>query len=62
MARRDFSERDRLVLNLLRPHLNQSYQNAVVVSSLRDELAMVERGLEHVDAGLSCSTGMTGRA
>ena len=51
-GQRDFGERDRLVLNLLRPHLNQSYQNALVVSSLRDEVAMVEQGLEHVDAGL----------
>jgi DNA-binding CsgD family transcriptional regulator len=51
-GRRDFGERDRLVLNLLRPHLNQSYQNAVIVSALRDEVAMFEQGLEHVDAGL----------
>ena len=31
--RKDFSERDRLLLNLLRPHFNQAYQNAVLVSA-----------------------------
>ena len=49
---RDFDERDRLLLNLLRPHLNQSYQNAVVVASLRDEVALFAQGLDDVDAGV----------
>ena len=49
---RDFGERDRLLLNVLRPHFNQSYQNAVVVSTMRDQMAMVERGLAPIDAGL----------
>lgn len=49
---RDFGERDRLLLNLLRPHLNQSYQNAVVVSAMWDQVAMVEQGREHIDGGL----------
>jgi DNA-binding CsgD family transcriptional regulator len=49
---RDFGERDRLLLNMLRPHFNQSYQNAVVVSAMWDQLAMVEQGLEPIDGGL----------
>ena len=49
---RDFGERDRLLLNLLRPHLNQSYENAVVVSALWDQVAMVEQGREPPDGGL----------
>jgi hypothetical protein len=31
----DFSERDRLVLNILRPHLNQGYRNAIAVTASR---------------------------
>ena len=49
---RDFGARDRLLLNVLRPHLNQSYQNSVVVSAMRDQVAMVEQGLEPIDGGL----------
>jgi DNA-binding CsgD family transcriptional regulator len=49
---RDFGERDRLLLNLLRPHLNQSYQNAAVVSALWDQVAMVEQGREPIDGAL----------
>ncbi len=49
---RDFGERDRLLLNLLRSHLNQAYQNAVVVSAMWDQVAMVEQGREHIDGGL----------
>lgn len=49
---RDFGARDRLLLNVLRPHLNQSYQNSVVVSAMRDQVAMVEQGLEPIDGSL----------
>jgi DNA-binding CsgD family transcriptional regulator len=45
---RDFSERDRLLLNLLRPHLNQSYRNAALVTRLQGELASMH---ERLDAG-----------
>lgn len=37
--KRDFSERERLLLNLLRPHLFQAYCNAAVISKLKDQLA-----------------------
>jgi DNA-binding CsgD family transcriptional regulator len=45
----DFSERDRLVLNLLRPHLVQAYQNAVAVSQLGRALDEQSRGIIALD-------------
>lgn len=36
---RDFSERDRLVLDLLRPHLAQSHDNAATLARLQQETA-----------------------
>ena len=51
-AHSDFGARDPPGLNVLRPHLNQSYQNSVVVSAMRDQVAMVEQGLEPIDGGL----------
>jgi DNA-binding CsgD family transcriptional regulator len=48
----DFSERDRLVLNVLRPHLNQSYRNAVAVTASRVRLAEIEHGLDTLERGL----------
>lgn len=50
--RRDFTERDRLILNLLRPHLNQSYQNALAVSRLQCELTRLRDAVEVVDQGV----------
>lgn len=49
---RDFSERDRLVLNLLRPHLNQAYGNAATYSRMEKELALLRRGYETLERGL----------
>jgi DNA-binding CsgD family transcriptional regulator len=37
--KQNFTERDRLVLNLLRPHLLQAYKNAHVFSQMQHELA-----------------------
>ena len=48
----DFSERDRLVLNILRPHLNQGYRNAVALTTGRIELAQMREGVEALDRGL----------
>lgn len=50
---RDFSERDRLVLNLLGPHLVQAYRNAEATSRLRREIDLVSRGVEALDQGLA---------
>jgi DNA-binding CsgD family transcriptional regulator len=49
---RDFSERDRHVLNLLRPHLNQTYRNAVSVEAARLEVARIEEGVDALERGL----------
>jgi DNA-binding CsgD family transcriptional regulator len=50
--RKDFSERDRLLLNLLRPHLNQSYRNAMAISRVHGELALLREGVEALEQGL----------
>lgn len=51
-SRRDFCERDRLVLNLVRPHLIQAYHTATMVSSLRQEVAQLTSVLEDCQRGL----------
>jgi len=48
----DFSERERLILNLLRPHLMQAYQNAEAVTRLFLELKQVKGALEKLDRGV----------
>lgn len=45
-GRRDFSERDRLLLNLLRPHLAQAYANAQAVSAMQQEVCLSRQALE----------------
>lgn len=50
--RRDFSERDRLVLNLARPHLMQAYRNAEVVTQLQSELALLRHGMDTMGQGV----------
>jgi DNA-binding CsgD family transcriptional regulator len=45
-AHRDYSERDRTVLNLLRPHMIQAYWNAAVRDHLRSALASMQRAFE----------------
>jgi DNA-binding CsgD family transcriptional regulator len=49
---RDFTERDRLILNVLRPHLNQSYRNAAAVSAANVKLAQIEDSVELLARGL----------
>lgn len=43
---RDFSERDRELLNLARPQLAQAYRNAQIQTEARIRLAALDRGLE----------------
>ncbi len=43
--RPDFSERERSILALLRPHLIQAYRNAKAVSEMRAETAAINRAL-----------------
>jgi DNA-binding CsgD family transcriptional regulator len=49
---RDFGEHDRLLLNLLRPHLNEAYRTAAMITDMRRELTFLRYGLEAVDRGL----------
>ena len=51
-TRRDFSERDRLKLNLLRPHLSRAYANAALVDGLRGEASLANEALEASGQGL----------
>jgi DNA-binding CsgD family transcriptional regulator len=51
-SRRDFTERDRLKLNLLRPHLVQAYHNAVAASRVRQELTLEQEIAEGLELGV----------
>jgi DNA-binding CsgD family transcriptional regulator len=51
--RREFTERERLLVNLLRPHLSQAYRNAVVASQWREAVGLITRGLEALGAGVA---------
>lgn len=44
--RRDFSERDRLSLNLLRPHLIQAYRTAETLAQMQQENAQLRQALD----------------
>lgn len=64
----DFSERDRLLLNLLHPHLLQAYRNAEAVSQVEQRLAGLGQAVEESDQGIILLTPegriewMTGQA
>lgn len=45
---RNFTERDRLILNLLRPHLFQAYGNAQHYQQLQQELNQLQQSLNHL--------------
>ena len=51
-SRPDFSERDRLCLDLLRPHLIQAYRNTEAVTQTRRELELASHQLEVLDRGM----------
>lgn len=48
----DFTERDRVVLNLLRPHFSQAYRNAGALTALREEVSLARRMIESLDHGV----------
>ena len=56
-GRRSFSEHDRLLLNLLRPHLIQAYHNAEAVSRLQQELAQLRQAVEESNSGIITLAG-----
>jgi DNA-binding CsgD family transcriptional regulator len=50
--RRDFTERDRRILDLLPPHLLAAHRNAEAFSAVAGTLALLERGLDLARIGL----------
>jgi DNA-binding CsgD family transcriptional regulator len=50
--RSDFSGRDRAVLDVIRPHLDQAYRNTQARSDLAERLAGAERALEAADRAI----------
>lgn len=51
-SRRDFDERDRLCLDLLRPHLLQAYRNAEAITRVAGESERLFAAIEKTDRGL----------
>ena len=51
-GRRNFTERERLILNLLRPHLTQARQNARMISHLQDELLDLTEAFDDLKYGV----------
>jgi DNA-binding CsgD family transcriptional regulator len=49
---RDFTERDRAVFTVLRPHISQGYRTAMAVDRLRSDLALAARAIETPGFGL----------
>lgn len=49
---KDFTERDRVVLDLLQPHLSQAYVNAGALTALREEVSLARRMIESLDQGV----------
>src|SRR5215213_5482890 len=46
---KDFSERDRLLLNLLRPHLLQAYDNAAALTQMLQETGRMKQTMEKLN-------------
>jgi DNA-binding CsgD family transcriptional regulator len=49
-SNRSFTERDRTILNLLRPHLSQAYANAQQYQQLQQENSQLQQSLNHLGA------------
>src|SRR6266851_9462655 len=47
-GRPDFTERERLLLNLIRPHLVQAYENATAVTTMAEESAAGMNAMDHL--------------
>lgn len=59
-GRRDFSERERLLLNVIRPHLIQAYRNVEAVTLLRAELAALGQATDVSGRGVVVLTRKLG--
>ncbi|MBC1221566.1 helix-turn-helix transcriptional regulator [Nostoc sp. UCD121] len=46
--RRNFTERDRLILNLIRPQLEQAYQNIAAFTQVQEQLSQLNQATEQV--------------
>lgn len=51
-AGRDFSDRERLLVELVRPHLIQAYWNAKAITRVSAELTLLRRGMDSLDRGI----------
>jgi len=51
-SRRDFTERDRLLLTLLRPHLNQAYQTTGTIMRMQHDGALLREAVEEGGRGM----------
>lgn len=51
-SRRDFTARDRLLLTLLRPHLNQAYHTAAAITRMQHEGAVLRQAVEDGGRGM----------
>jgi DNA-binding CsgD family transcriptional regulator len=51
-SRPDFAERHRCLLQVVRPHLVQAFQNACIVSVIQEEMALFGRALEELGRGV----------
>lgn len=51
-SRRDFTERDRLLLTLLRPHLNQAHHTAQAITRMQHEGAVLRQAVEDDGRGM----------
>lgn len=56
-SQRNFSERDRLILNLLRPHLIQAYKNAKALTQIQQKLTQLNRTIEQLGAIVISASG-----
>ncbi|MFQ5779122.1 MAG: LuxR C-terminal-related transcriptional regulator [Terriglobia bacterium] len=50
--RRSFTEQERLLLNLVRPHLAQAWRNAKKISRLEQQLRLLDRAVEEAGRGV----------
>ncbi|NNM85474.1 MAG: helix-turn-helix transcriptional regulator [Phycisphaerales bacterium] len=56
---RDFSERDRTVLNMLRPHLANAFEMAQITARLQSQLSRHKGVLDHLPDGVVLLQGVT---
>lgn len=53
-SERDFNERDRAFLALMRPHVARALENAQIVTRMRHDLVMWQSTIEQIDQAIAC--------